>query len=193
MLSDANAPSIASNTNESVANDLALVSPDRQFLQLYLEAETPALLSILHLVEIISIPMGQVVPIFQMPPWVMGVYNCRGDVLWMVDLNQVLGFSPWYQQQGYISKHTTVIVRSQPRNTSSETNLVLGLVVNRVEGILLCDPDHIEPSSPFENIPSLEPFVSGYWTKSNDQLYRILHAERVLEAIHPTDQALNVS
>ncbi|MGJ3250798.1 MAG: chemotaxis protein CheW [Elainellaceae cyanobacterium] len=193
MLSDANAPSSTSTTDESVANDLALVSPDRQFLQLYLEAETPALLSILHLVEIISIPMGQVVPIFQMPPWVMGVYNCRGDVLWMVDLNQLLGFSPWYQQKGYISKHTTVIVRSRSRNTSSDANLVLGLVVNRVEGILLCDPDYIEPSSQFENVHSLKPFVSGYWTKSNNQLYRILNADVILDAIHPTDQALNAS
>ncbi|MEW6496269.1 MAG: chemotaxis protein CheW, partial [Cyanobacteriota bacterium] len=56
-----------SQTASSIAN--------QQFLRFHLVPDTTALLPMEQLIEVLTIPTGQIVPIFQMPPWVMGVYN----------------------------------------------------------------------------------------------------------------------
>ncbi len=169
------------------------ISTDQQFLQLYLEAEILTLLSIEHLVEIMTIPMGQVVPIFQMPSWVMGVYNWRGEVLWMVDLNHLVGFSPWYQQQGYTSKHMTVVIRSRSKAGPSAKDVVLGLVVNRIENIVLCEPDHIQAPSDFVVARNLVPFLKGVWPNPDGETCWVLDGETILKTIATSDQRWEIA
>lgn len=181
-------PSII-DTSQALPDPRLEISPEQQFLQLYLEAETLTLLSIKHLVEIMTIPMGQVVPIFQMPPWVMGVYNWRGDVLWMVDLNHLVGFSPWYQQQGHTSKHTTVVIRSQSKTNSSTKEIVLGLVVNRIEDIVLCEPDQIQDPSDFVVVRNLVPFLKGVWPDPGGETYLVIDGETILRTVATSSQS----
>ncbi len=65
-----------------------------QFLRFHLVPDTTLMLSITQLTEVLTIPVGQIIPIPHMPAWVMGVYNWRGEILWMVDLGQLVGLTP---------------------------------------------------------------------------------------------------
>ncbi len=85
-----------------------------QFLRFQLDPHTKAMLPIDHITEVLKIPFGQIVPIPQMPAWVMGVYNWRGEILWMVDLAHLIGLNSWYQHQGNLL-HQTAIVLSPHR------------------------------------------------------------------------------
>jgi chemotaxis signal transduction protein len=73
-------------------------SPDIQFLQVYLAHDQPYLLPVEALVELLTVPIEQVMPMFGMAPWVVGVHNLRGEVLWVADFNHFLGLAPWYGQ-----------------------------------------------------------------------------------------------
>lgn len=169
-------------------------SASEQFLRLHLP-EMTVLLPVQHLTEVLTIPIGQIVPIPHMPAWVMGVYNWRGEVLWMVDLGHLCGLIPWYQQPTSISTHSAVVlqvrepqiheqqIREQRATSTSVKSQTLGLVVSQIEDMEWCDPDVIQ-SLPLATLtPEIAPFLRGYWWKSNDDMLAVLDGQAILEAM----------
>lgn len=173
------------NLSEAIATaEVPVIPPEKQFIQLALQVDAPMLLPVLNLVEILTVGTSEVVPMFQLPPWVVGVYNLRGDILWVVDLNHLMGFSPWYQQKNYLSNHTVLVVKSQFSKAQADTKApILGLVVNRVQDMATCEPDHIQPLSEAEVSEAIEPFLKGYWVNDEGQVYWILDGEAILSAM----------
>jgi positive phototaxis protein PixI len=179
----------ASDAPKDAANDIAndaigstplleeATASGESFLRFYLLSDLPVLLSVYQLAEILTLSLSQIAPMFEMPPWVIGVHNWRGEVLWMIDLNHFLGLTPWYQQPECSSKHTVVILKSHPQTNSSvvQKEAVLGLVVNRVEDMVLCPSDSIQPLSNqplpdrLEAMPEIQPFLRGYWRDSTEK------------------------
>jgi positive phototaxis protein PixI len=156
-----------------------------QFLRFHLMPDTTALLPIQQIGEVLTIPSGQIVPIFHMPPWVMGVYNWRGEILWMVDLGHLAGLSPWHQQSTSTSAYTAVVLQARS-NQATSTNVksqMLGLVVNRVEDIEWCPPDLIQSPPSSTVTPELVPFLRGYWLKSNSEMLAVLDGKAIIAAM----------
>ncbi|MEQ9670228.1 chemotaxis protein CheW [Coleofasciculus sp. G2-EDA-02] len=166
----------------------SVASETEQFLRFHLLPDTTALLSVRQLTEVLNIPMGQIVPIPHTPPWVMGVYNWRGEILWMVDVGHLVGLTPWYQQITGASNYTAIVLNTpSPSQTSTQVkSQILGLVVNRVEDIEWCNPDGIQspPSAPVT--PELAPFLRGYWVKSTGEMLAVLDGTAITEAMPKT-------
>jgi positive phototaxis protein PixI len=156
-----------------------------QFLRMVLVPDTPVLLPLEQLIEVLSIPVAQIMPIPHMPPWVMGAYNWRGEILWMVDLGHLCGLTPWYEQVANHSTHSAVILRVQSDKGSSTKakSQLLGLVVNRVEEVEWCDPAVIQQLPPFMVKFGLAPFLRGYWWKTNDNMLAVLDGEAIIAAM----------
>lgn len=162
---------------------------EAQYLRFYLEPNTTGLLPIQQLTEVLSIPIGQIVPIFNMPPWIMGVYNWRGEILWMVDLNHLVGLTPWYQQISSSSVHSAVVLylhENKPKSGNIKGKM-LGLVVNRIEDIEWCNPDLIQSPLSATLTPELVPFLRGYWLKSNREMLAVLDGAAILAAMPKAD------
>ncbi|MBE9127853.1 purine-binding chemotaxis protein CheW [Coleofasciculus sp. LEGE 07081] len=160
---------------------LPSLTANEQFLRFYLEPDTTALLPIQELIEVLTVPVGQIVPIAYLPAWVMGVYNWRGEILWMVDLGHLLGLTPWYQQEISASTHRAVVL--QVCDSDNINNQMLGLVVNRVEDIEWCNPDVIKSPASSTLTPELEPFLRGYTLKSNGEMLLLLDGEAILSSM----------
>lgn len=172
---------LQTDSNSSNASD--------QYLRFYLEPNTTALLPVNQLTEVLTIPISQIVPIFNMPPWVMGVYNWRGEILWMVDLNHLLGLTPWYQQKSSSSVHSAVVLylHSHQAISSNTNSKILGLVVNKIEDIEWCNSDLIQSPPASTVTPELIPFLRGYWLKSNHEMLVVLDGEAIIAAMPKTD------
>jgi positive phototaxis protein PixI len=151
-----------------------------QFLRLHLALDTTVLLPVQQLAEVLTISTSQVVPISHMPTWVMGVYNWRGEILWMVDLGHLCGLTPWYQQPSNVAMYPAVVLQVSSTATSSvaASSQALGLIVNRVEEIEWCNPNQIQPLSTSTVVSILAPFLRGYWWKSNDQTLAVLDEQQ---------------
>lgn len=156
---------------------------EEQFLRFYLEPDTKVMLPVAQLTEVLTIPLGQIVPIPHMPPWVMGVYNWRGEILWMVDLGQLVGLTPWSQQSLKSSIYKAFVLRSAGSSGATSKNQALGLVIGRVEDIEWCDPAEIQspPASAVE--PGLAPFLRGFWLKPDGDIIVTLDGEAILAAM----------
>ncbi len=157
---------------------------EEQFLQVRLWSDAPLLLPVQNLVEILKLNLSQVVPMFQMPPWVMGVYNWRGDMLWVADLGHFLGLAPWYEQAEPTTNHTVVVLNVSATTTAlaGEAPTSLGCLVSSVEGMVTGSVQDIQPGAALGAIaPSLAPYLKGYLETEEGQTRFILDSVTVLE------------
>lgn len=160
---------------------------EQQFLRFHLIPDTTVLLAVHQMTEVLTIPVGQIVPIPQMPAWVMGVYNWRGEILWMVDLGHLVGLTPLYQQGTSRSNYTAIVVHAAQQvpgnrgagsqNTSGKK---LGLVVNRLEDMEWCNPDLIQSPPQSSVSGELVKFLRGYWLKTNGEILVVLDANSII-------------
>ena len=82
----------------------------QQFLRFHLMPDTTALLPVHQMTEVVTMAINEVVPIPHLPAWVMGVYNWRGEILWLVDLGHLIGLPPIHQQATGRSTYTAIVI-----------------------------------------------------------------------------------
>jgi positive phototaxis protein PixI len=132
--------------------EAAPVEVGQRFLRLQLCAESTALLAVDEIAAVVNVTVTDILPVPHMPSCVLGLYNWRGDMMWLVDLGQQVGFSGL----DHLSHFMAVI---------AEVNgMSLGLCVPQVHDIESHDPQLIHaPSSEMFSSRFL-PFVKGYLT-----------------------------
>jgi positive phototaxis protein PixI len=141
-------------------NDFSASIPEEQFLKFYLEPDTTGMLSLSQLTEVLTIPVNQILPIPHMNPSMMGVYNWRGEILWMVDLGHLVGLTSLSKPNFKTSNYRAMVLQLAFDNNTQE----IGLVVDRIDDIEWCHPLALESPSTSIN-PKLIPFIRGYWIK----------------------------
>lgn len=160
----------------------------KQFLKLHLDPNTKIMLPIEQITEVLKIPFGQIIPIPQMSSSVMGVYNWRGEILWMIDLGNLLGLKSWYEQEMTTANYTAVVLSTEQTgqvkaNQIDKVNL--GLVITKVDELEWCNPNKIQ-SPPASVINSeLEPFLQGYWLKEDGEMIAMINGKAIFAAVSP--------
>ena len=169
--------------SQAQSNTYLIDETDRQFLRFQLHKGNKAMLPIEQITEVLKIQFSQIVPIPQMPAWVMGVYNWRGDILWTIDLGHLIGFEPWYQKSINRPNHTAIVLSpNKKRKDSVQNNIHLGLVVSQVEDIEMCNVADIQipPSSVTAKLAS---FLDGYWLRSSEDMIMVLNGRSIVAAM----------
>lgn len=125
-----------------------------RFLRCLFNSQSSALLPLVDIREVLRIPLTGILPVPDMPECVLGIYNHRGEMLWLVDLGQQLNFQSSLTTVHPISTAMVIIIQSEYKS--------LGVVVPQVSGIEECDPQQVQP--PPRNLfpTSLLPFLDGY-------------------------------
>ena len=177
--------SLANPASPILAADPATSAAKEQFLRFRLGANTTALLPIPQLTEALTIPMGQILPIPHLPAWAMGVYNWRGEILWMVDLACLVGLMPWYKQAMSRPTYSALVLHPSYDQSSRSANSsqILGLVVDRVEDIEWFPPEAIQSPPTDAVVADLVPFLRGYWLNSDGELAAVLDGESIISRI----------
>jgi chemotaxis signal transduction protein len=95
-----------------------------RFLSLYITPTEEMLLPTEQMVEILSLRLEEVLPVPETSPLVVGVFNWRQQVVWLIDLPSVLGRLPLAQQSPGLLQRDVVVVNYQGQT--------LGLGITRV-------------------------------------------------------------
>lgn len=151
----------------------------QQFLQFKLLPDTNVLLPLERMVEVLSVPVAQIVPIPQLPEWVMGIYNWQGQIIWLVDLGRLIGLSPIHEQA--TANYTAVVISYQGQE--------LGLLVHRVEDIEWVNPDLIESPPASEVSTELLPFLRGFLFDISDNMLIVLDSDSLFAAMPQSEGA----
>jgi len=109
-----------------------------------------------------------VTPVPNVPEWLLGVANVRGDIVSMVSLRTFLGLEPGSQER----QERLLVVRSQAED------LTAGLLVDEIKGICSVPGDRVEaPASPLDD--RVTTYLRGI-TKHKGRLLAVLDLDRLL-------------
>ncbi len=138
-------------------NDLSSdtsANSEQKFLRISLGTEDTALLAVDSIVAILRVSKPDILPVPQMPNHVPGIYNWRGKMLWLIDLDHFLGLLPAPQAASFFDENVIVVIWASGQ--------FLGLVIRQVDDIESHDPQKIKapPAGLFSS--SLLPYVQGY-------------------------------
>lgn len=165
----------------STANPQQVATDTVQQLKFQLYPDTSVMLPIEQITEVLKFQLVQIMPIPQMPSWVMGVYNWRGDILWMVDLGQLIGLDSWYQYQHDRSSSTAIVLA--PNRQSRQPQIHLGLVVARVDDLENMKPQEIQAAVDAQTNSRLNSFLQGYWLKPQGEMVLALDGKEIAAAM----------
>ena len=125
----------------------------QRLLRFPLGLEDSALLPLEQIMEIIRVNVAEILPVPEMPSCVLGICNWRGTMLWLIDLNHLLGYPPLSQQERVLPTPMAMVVQ-----VNGQT---MGLAVQRVQDIELHELQQLQPATPGLFPPKLLPFVLG--------------------------------
>lgn len=124
----------------------------QQILRFSLGLQDSALLPLEQITEILKINSVEVLPIPATHSCVLGVCNWRGEMLWVIDLEHLVGYAPLLQQR----QSEPLIVMVIHWNDH-----LLGLGVRQVGEIERHELQKLQPVIPGLFPPQLQPFVLG--------------------------------
>ncbi len=169
--------------------------PRQQLLRFRLQPDLTAAIEIVggadraenRVTELVNIPFDRVVPMPHLPRTILGVYNWRGEILWIVNFVTLLGLTPALGMRA--PQHAR---RLQPTivltNVSSSGNsMTIGLVVDRIDEIEWCQPDDLAGSgSPTALETTLAPWMKGYSRSATGDKLIVLDAQTIFDqaALH---------
>nr|WP_277873864.1 chemotaxis protein CheW [Pseudanabaena sp. FACHB-1998] len=139
-----------------------------------------ALLPTKQLLEIVNVNLTQITAIAGLAsPSVMGIYNWRGDVIWVVDLASMLGDKPLYAQEynlgNFQDKCHIIFLRSQ--------DTVLGFAVAKVWQMVRCEPSSIQPANlGFANQAAMQA-CRGYWLSDKNETFLVLDGNAIAQIV----------
>jgi chemotaxis signal transduction protein len=117
-----------------------------------------ALLPVSAIVEVLRISLGDVLPVPQMPSSILGIYNRRGEMLWLVDLGRLAGYPLSFQAGNAFAVGSVIVLQTAGRS--------VGLVVANVQDIELHDLQRLQHPSSQLFSQKLLPLVKGYFSES---------------------------
>jgi positive phototaxis protein PixI len=182
-----------SQIDRSTQKEASAASNRHQFLRFSLQPGLTALIEIERVMELVNIPIDRVVPMPHLPPAVRGVYNWRGEILWIVDLAILLGIGATAQR--FRSIQPTIVLSSagevetsnqRPEQSSVSATEVssaktIGFIVDEILEIEWCQLDLLDGSLPTHLNPELAQWVRGIWESPSGEDLLVLDGQTILD------------
>lgn len=167
----------ASNAATVAFDATATHSPQvvQKFLQFLLRQGDRALIPVEAISEIITIRVPEVLPVPQMRDCVLGVYNWRGEMLWIVDLGEALGFPSLFGGKRPPATAITIAIEQGEQT--------IGFVVPQVLDLELYNLHQQQEPDPQLFPASLLPFLSGYFIDENNDISIAINMPSIFQVL----------
>ena len=147
----------------------------QRLLRFPLSQEESGLLPLEQITEIIRLNWVEILPVPEMPSCILGIGNWRGEMLWLVDLNELVGYTPLSKSGEMLASPVAIVIETN--------NQPLGLVVKQVNDIELHDLQQLQPATAGTFPPKVMPFVLGSLPGVSDIVLDITAISRLLTEI----------
>ncbi|MBE9007860.1 purine-binding chemotaxis protein CheW [Fortiea sp. LEGE XX443] len=145
-----------------------------KFLSFNLGTKDKAVISLQHTTEVLQVSLADICNVPQMPNSVFGIYNWRGEMLWLVDLEDMLGYPSLLEGVNILSKMMAIIVEIEGK--------YLGFLIRHLMDIEWLDPHQMKfPSADFFS-PKISPFLQGYFINAAEEMIFSLDAAAIVKS-----------
>jgi positive phototaxis protein PixI len=146
----------------------------QKFLSFTLGGHDKAVISLQHIIEVLQVSLADICSVPQMPSCVFGIYNWRGEMLWLVDLEELLGYPSLVPEVNILSKMMAVILEIDGKN--------LGILVRNLMDIEWLEPNQMKlPSENFFS-PKISSFLQGYFINAVEEMVFSLDAAAIVKS-----------
>ncbi len=153
-----------------------------RFLRFSLGKEIIGLLSLDRLVEVLKVRPSEILPIPQVPNYLLGIANRRGEAVWMVDLSYLMGAIHLSQREIIPEICTAILVQAQEQ--------AIGLLVEQVYSIEVYNLSNLQPF-PAQSLPStLLSFLEGYFVDSEGKTLTLLDVDTIIETVENLNRVI---
>ena len=153
-----------------------------RFLRFPLGDETTGLLSLDRLVEVIKVRPQEILPIPEVPEYLLGIVNRRGEGVWIVDLLYLIGATHLSQRELVPQVSMAILVQAEDR--------AIGLLVDRVSSIEVYNSTNLQPF-PAQTLPSrLLSLFEGYFVDSEGNTLALLNVDTIIETVENLDKKI---
>uniref|UniRef100_B8HTI4 CheW protein n=1 Tax=Cyanothece sp. (strain PCC 7425 / ATCC 29141) TaxID=395961 RepID=B8HTI4_CYAP4 len=119
-------------------------------LRFYIPSGLELALPAIGIREVVSPSPDRITPVPNASPLLLGVFNLRGQVIWVADLGQFLGETPLNTDRGEI-----------PVIAIEDEEITLGLAVGQIIGMDWLDGEQMRLVS--DSPDNMAPFLRGEW------------------------------
>jgi positive phototaxis protein PixI len=144
-----------------------------KFLSFHLGAKDTAVISLQNITEVLQVSLGEICGVPQMPSYVMGIYNWRGEMLWLIDLEEMLGYTP-LSRSNLVSRMMAVVLQNEGKS--------LGLLVRQLMDIETLDSSHIKPTEAQLFSVDMSSFLQGYFINESDEMIIALDTTAIIQS-----------
>lgn len=149
------------------------MNTEKKFLSFNLGTKDTAVISLDHITEVLQVSLAEICGVPQMPSCVLGIYNWRGEMLWLVDLQDMLGYAPLSQGVNLLSKMMAVVLENEGK--------YLGILV-RLMDIEWLDTNKIKlPNSELFS-REMSDLLQGYFINDSEEMIIAVDAAAIVQA-----------
>ncbi|HEY9657988.1 MAG TPA: chemotaxis protein CheW [Allocoleopsis sp.] len=124
-----------------------------------------ALVPLEQITEVSEVNPTAILTVPELPAWVLGIYHWRGEMLWLVDLNQLVGYPSVWQRQPLSTAPMMLVVQVNHQ--------AIGIVVPQVNDMELHPLEQMQPAAPGLFSSSLLPLISGVLPDCGDPVLNL--------------------
>lgn len=146
----------------------------QKFLSFHLGTRDTAVISLENITEVLPVSLGDICSVPQMPNCILGVYNWRDEMLWLVDLEEMLGYPPLPQAANLLTKMIAIVLE--------ENGKYLGLLVRQLMDIEWLDTHQMKAPSAELFSQSISPFLQGYFINDEERMIFNLDADAIIHS-----------
>lgn len=152
------------------------MSIQQQFLRFQIQSNLMALMEIDLVTELVNIPIDRIVPMPHLPAAVMGIYNWRGEILWIVNLATLIGAN----RPGARSRSLQpTIILANGVTPEDRLQTTVGLVVDELDEIEWFDLDSIQSPIPAQTYPEFSKWATGLWISASGENFLKLDGQKI--------------
>jgi positive phototaxis protein PixI len=146
----------------------------QKFLSFNLGPNNIGVIHLQHITEVLQVPLAEICSVPQMPNCVLGIYNWRGEMLWLVDLEDMLGYSSLLKSSNLVAKTMAIVIENEGKS--------LGLLVRQLTDIEWLNTQEMKPPSAELFSPVISPFLQGYFINPNEEMMFTLDTLAIIQS-----------
>lgn len=149
-------------------------------LQFPLSERDQALIPLEQITEVVRVETTEILPVPEMPSCVLGICQWRGEMLWLVDFNDLTGYLSPFQHEPLPSALMVMVVQVDGQS--------LGIAVSQVNEVELHDLQPLQAAPPGLFSAGLMPLIAGVLPECSDAVLDIKQIARCpLWKSHPRE------
>jgi positive phototaxis protein PixI len=150
------------------------LNTEQKYLSFNLGAKDTAVISLQCITEVLPVSLAEICGVPQMPSCVLGIYNWRGEMLWLVDLEDMLGYPPLSQAGKLLSKMMAIVVENEGKS--------LGLLVRQLMDIEWLNTKQIKSPNSELFSPEILSLLQGYFINDSEDMIISLDATAIIQS-----------